>query len=78
MMDIREREIVSDLILDIGKILNTGTCDNMRFCLVVWCDCADRPMYIGGNDDDNGRILKMLARAGQGVEACGNVVGGRA
>jgi hypothetical protein len=61
--------LVSGLIERIGDVLNRGNCESMRFCLVVWCDCADRPMYIGGNEDDTPRLLKMMKAASDGVMA---------
>src|SRR5262249_37817464 len=64
----REREIVAELIGDIGETLNTSTdCKSMRFCLIVWCDCSDRPMYIGGNEGDTMRLLKMMKLGADGV-----------
>jgi hypothetical protein len=62
-----EREIVAELIGDIGDALNSGACRRMRFCLMVWCDCSDRPMYIGGNEGDTPRLLKMMKLASDGV-----------
>jgi hypothetical protein len=62
-----ERALVSSLIEKVGDALNSGNCESMRFCLVVWCDCSDRPMYIGGNDDDTPRVLKMMKLAADGV-----------
>jgi hypothetical protein len=66
-----EKALMMDLIPNISDALNSGECESMRFCLVVWCDCSDRPMYIGGNEDDTPRLLKMMKAASDGVMAVG-------
>jgi hypothetical protein len=62
-----ERELIGGMIENIGDALNSGECQDMRFCLIVWCGCADRPSYVGGNDGDTPRVLKMMKLASDGV-----------
>jgi hypothetical protein len=68
------REISVNIMNRIGE----GECKDTRYCLIVWCDCGDKPEFIGGNDINMPRVLKMLAHAGQTVEAMEGIEGGHA
>jgi hypothetical protein len=57
------REILSDLINTIGGALNRGHCKEMRFAIVIWCDCIAVPLCVAGNENDTPRTLKMLKLA---------------
>lgn len=63
-----ECELISELIGFLGDTLNRheGTrCNAMRFALIVWCDCCDRPLYIGGNECDKARAAAMTKHASE-------------
>jgi hypothetical protein len=63
MTTIDTREIMRSLIPFIGETINKGECGGMHFTLIVWCNCCDCPLFIGGNDGDTPRILKMIRSA---------------
>ena len=66
------------VIAGITAQLNPGDGEGLRYCLVVWTDDSGRPIFMGGNDDDSPRMLKMLAMAGELVEAMGGIESGHA
>lgn len=60
-------ELMRDLVPFISDTLNGDDCDKTYFTIVVWCDCCERPKFIGGNDADTPRTLKMLKVACDGI-----------
>lgn len=43
-----------------AEIKDIGGCGNMRFALVVWCDCAEEVTYSATNERNCPRAMKML------------------
>lgn len=52
--------------------------DDTRYCLIVWSDEDGSPAFIGGNDQNMLRVLKMLAIAGSTVESIEGIKSGTA
>ena len=68
------REISHDII---KRLLEAGD-DDTRYCLIAWGDDTSGPTYVGGNDEDMPRVLKMLAMASSTVEAMEGIESGTA
>jgi hypothetical protein len=60
-------EVAREIIDEIGSALRESGCPDMRFALVVWCDCNNQPLFVGGNDHDVPRVLKMMKLAADTV-----------
>jgi hypothetical protein len=59
-----DERIIEALLKLIDTALNGDQCD-VRFALVIWCDCRDAPFFVGsnqGNDvPDLANILKQAS-----------------
>lgn len=56
-------KVVQELMEIISISINAGRCPNMRFALVIWCDCGDGPIYTGGNEECHDRSVNMLRKS---------------
>ena len=74
----QQNDVIAATITEISRRFADLDCEAMHFCLVVWCECIDRPIYMGGNDDDTQRVLKMLAGAMDGIASVHGIVEGHA
>jgi hypothetical protein len=74
----QERDTIASIIAGIDAALNTDPNEPRRFCLVIWDERREAPIFFGGNDDDPQATMKMLAIASEGIESVHGIEGGHA
>lgn len=71
-------KVFREISKGILKCLNETCDDDTRYLLIAWSDDAHGPTYVGGNDENMPRVLKMLAMASHTVETMEGIESGTA